>query len=75
MGDFGSYSHEYKLNQDIPELEGVDVVLDGRIDDFSGDCIKCGKFFDIGAKIAKGKVIKIWFLKESIPQATFVKPV
>lgn len=64
MGYFGSCEHFYKLNEDIHELEGIDVLLDGRIDDFIGDCGKCGRFFDIGAKIVKGQVKNVWILKE-----------
>lgn len=67
MGYLGSCEHFYKLNEEIDELEGVDVLLNGRIDDFIGDCEKCGKFFDIGAKIVKGKVKKVWILREKKP--------
>lgn len=64
MGYLGSCEHFYKLNAEIDELKGIDVLLDGRIDDFIGDCEKCGRFFDIGAKIVKGKVKKVWILSE-----------
>ncbi len=40
MGYVGSYSHVYKLGEEIPELEGVNVLLDGRIDNFNGHCGK-----------------------------------
>lgn len=63
MGDFGSFEHEYKLGEDVPELKSVSVVLDGRIDDFIGDCIKCGRFYDVGAEIVEGKVKRVWILK------------
>lgn len=64
MGDFGSFAHVYNLNQKIPELKGIDVVLDGRIDDFIGDCENCDKFFDVGAEIVKGKVTRVWILEK-----------
>lgn len=70
MGYLGSFSHYYKLNQKVHELEGVDVVLDGRIDDFIGDCEKCGRFFDVGAEIVKGKVKRVWVLREMVPIKT-----
>ena len=73
MGDFGSYANEYKLNQNIPELEGINVVLDGRINDFTGDCEVCDKCFDVGAEVVKGKVKRVWVLKEWKPQANIVK--
>ena len=67
MGYLGSFSHNYKLNAAIPELKEVSVILDGRIDDFIGDCPKCEKFFDLGAEIINGKVVKVWILKEIVP--------
>lgn len=67
MGYLGSCEHYYKLNESIEELKKVNIVLDGRIDDFIGDCEKCGKFFDIGAKVRKGKVEEVWILKEVTP--------
>lgn len=73
MGDLGSCGHNYKLNQKIHELKGVNVVLDGRIDDFIGDCEKCERLFDVGAEIVKGKVVKVWILKEVKPQAIIIK--
>ena len=73
MGDYGSYEHEYNLNEDIPELEGVSVVLDGRIDDFNGDCEECGRFFDVGAEIVKGKVKRVWVIREVISQTLPLK--
>ncbi len=73
MGDWGSYSHVYKLGEEIPELEGVNVALDGRIDEFKGDCEKCGRLFTIGADIVEGKVTKVWILKEYTRAANLVK--
>lgn len=72
MGDFGSCVNVYKLDENVAELEGITLVLDGKIDDFIGDCPECGKFFDLGAKIVKGRVTKVWFLNEVIPQASVV---
>ncbi len=73
MGDWGSYNHVYKLGEEVPELEGVDVLLDGRIDDFNGECEKCGRLFDVGAKIVKGKIERVWILKEYKRQARIFK--
>src|SRR5258708_15758111 len=41
MGELGSYSHMYTIGETIPELQGVSVLLDGRIDDFIGGCPNC----------------------------------
>lgn len=73
MGYLGSCEHYYKLNESVHELEGVSVILDGRIDDFNGDCEECGKFFDVGAEIVDGKVKRFWVLKEYIRAAKLVK--
>lgn len=73
MGEFGSYAHVYKLGEKIPELEGVDVTLDGRIDDFNGDCEECGKFFDVGAEIVEGAVKRVWILEEVTPATKIIK--
>lgn len=62
MGDYGSCLNEYKLNEKVEELKGVSVVLDGRVDDFIGDCAYCGKFFDLGAEIKDGRVEKVFLL-------------
>ena len=64
MGKYGSYRHNYKLKQRIPELRGTTVLLDGKIDDFAGDCIECNRFFDIGAEIVNGSVERIFILRE-----------
>lgn len=65
MGDFGSCVNEYKLGEKVEELKGVSVLLDGKNDDFIGDCPHCGKFFDLGANIIKGRVEKVFILKAS----------
>lgn len=62
MGDFGSCVNHYKLGEKVDELKGVDVLLDGRIDDFIGDCPKCGNYFDFGANIVKGKAERVFIL-------------
>lgn len=62
MGDIGSCSHEYKLREDVKELKGVNVLLDGRIDAFVGDCPKCEKVFDLGGDIVNGRVEEIFFI-------------
>lgn len=51
MGDVGSCSNEYNLREDVKELKGVSVLLDGRIDDFVGDCPKCEKIFYLEEKL------------------------
>lgn len=66
MGYIGSCNHWYKLDEKIDELKGVNVILDGRIDDFIGDCPKCEKFFDLGAEIVDGRVERVWILKEVV---------
>ncbi len=55
MGDYGSYDHVYKLGETIPELKGVTILLDGRIDDFVGSCPECEALFDVGARYFRGK--------------------
>lgn len=62
MGDFGSCLNEYKLKEKVEELKGVSLILDGRIDDFIGDCPNCDKFFNLGAEIINGKIEKIFIL-------------
>ena len=66
MGDYGSCINNYKLKENIPELKKVSVILDGRIDDFIGDCSNCGKFYDFGAEIIEGKVMKVWILNKKL---------
>src|SRR5438105_154075 len=73
MGDFGSYSHVYTLEETIPELESVSVRLDGRIDDFIGHCPKCKALFDVGAEIVEGKVTEIFILKQVEVRAALVR--
>lgn len=63
MGDFGSCLNEYKLNEKVDELKGTTITLDGKIDDFIGDCTYCNKFFDLGAVIKEGKVKRVYFLQ------------
>lgn len=73
MGYLGSCEHYYKLGEKVHELEGVTVLLDGRIDDFNGDCEKCGRFFNIGAEIVRGRVKRVWVLKEYMRAAELIK--
>ena len=63
MGYPGSYEHEYTPGETIPELQGVSVLLDGRIAAFSGDCPNCEALFDVGAEIVAGKVTSVFLLK------------
>lgn len=67
MGYMGSCQHYYKIGKKVDELESVSVVLDGKIDDFIGDCPSCDAMFDLGAEIIDGKVGKVFILKESKP--------
>ena len=64
MGQIGSCVNYYTLDQQIVELKGVTVKLNGENDDFIGDCEKCGEFFDLGAEIKKGKVMQVHFLEK-----------
>lgn len=73
MGYLGSCEHHYKLGESVYELEGMTILLDGKIDDFNGDCEECGKFFDVGAEIIKSKVKRAWILKEVFQVAKVVK--
>lgn len=73
MGYLGSCEHYYKLGEKVHELDGLTVLLDGKTDDFNGDCDECGRFFDVGAEVIHGKVKKVWILREVIPQATIIK--
>lgn len=66
MGEVGSCLNNYKLKEKVEELKGVSVLLDGRIDDFIGDCEYCDKFFDLGGEIKDGKVEKVSFLHKSL---------
>lgn len=61
MGQIESCQNTYQLGQNVPELQGVSVVLDGRINDFIGTC-ECGAFFDVAARIHMGKVMNVWVL-------------
>jgi hypothetical protein len=63
MGEWGSFRNTYKLNEPVPELLGVSVLLDGRMDAFRGDCPRCGELFEIGARIIKGRVAKVWIVQ------------
>lgn len=61
MGDYGSCLNYYKLGEKIEELGNMTITLDGKLDDFIGQCSTCGKFFDLGAEIIDGKVEKLLF--------------
>ena len=67
MGYMGSCQHYYKLGEKIDELENISVILDGKIDDFAGDCPNCDAMFDLGAEIIDGRVKKVFILKEIKP--------
>lgn len=71
MGDFGSCINFYKLGQTIPELKGITVTLDGKIDDFIGDCPSCDKLFDLGGAIVDGRVEKVYIMQEVQPITDF----
>jgi hypothetical protein len=73
MGETGSYSHSYKRNEVVPELLGVSVLLDGRIDAFRGTCPRCDALFEIGARIVKGRVAKVWPRQRIEKLATLVR--
>jgi len=60
MGDTWSCLNTYTRNEAIPELLGVSVLLDGRIDAFRGECPHCETLDEIGARISKGRVTKVW---------------
>jgi hypothetical protein len=64
MGYMGSCQHEYTLGKEVDELEGVTVLLDGRIADFSGSCPKCDARFDVGANIVAGKIEKLFIIRQ-----------
>lgn len=64
MGYGGSCGHEYTVGEKVDELEGVSVLLDGRIDDFIGDCPHCETLFDLGAEIVKGRVKRVFILRQ-----------
>jgi hypothetical protein len=59
-GDDGSSHYHYGLGERVKELEGITVTLDGRNDDFIGECTTCHAFYDYGAEIVEGKVIRLW---------------
>jgi hypothetical protein len=73
MGYPGSYEHEYALGETIPELQGVSVLLDGRMAAFSGDCPNCEALFEVGAEIIDGKVRRLFFLRQVKVAATIIK--
>lgn len=62
MGDVGSCVNVYELGEKVEELKGISVLLDGKVDDFIGDCPKCGEFFNLGANIVNGSVEKVFIL-------------
>ena len=65
MGEPGSCLNTYEMYQLIPELQGVSVELDGRIDDFITTCpLPCYYTFLVGAVIEKGAVVKVWPIEE-----------
>ncbi len=70
MGDTGSCLNTYKRGELIPELLGVSVLLDGQIDDFRGECPRCDRVYELGARITKGRVTKLWVLREIAMLAT-----
>jgi hypothetical protein len=64
MGDF-SFDQFYRLNENVPLLKGIDVVLDGHPDSFIGAhwCdASNGEMIDFGARIEKGQVKEVWVL-------------
>jgi ssDNA-binding Zn-finger/Zn-ribbon topoisomerase 1 len=74
MGDYGSCVNCYRLREKIAELGETSARLDGKNDSFIGDCPKCyerklkrnnyiSKYYDFGADIVKGKVMKVWLLE------------
>jgi hypothetical protein len=63
MGDFGSCVHEYKLGEEVIELKGVTVLLDGGIEDFIGNCPLCGALYDVGGEIVDGRIKRVFILK------------
>ena len=73
MGYPGSCDHEYALEEAVEELQGVTVLLDGRIDGFTGTCPTCEALFDIGAEIVDGKVKRVFLLKRVEVAATIIK--
>jgi ribosomal protein L37AE/L43A len=73
MGEVGSYEHEYTLGEPIPQLRGVSVVLDGRIDACIGECPHCEALFTLGATIVHGQVKTVFFLKREERRALIVK--
>lgn len=60
MGSAGSCVNYYKLKEPVAELGDMSVTLDGNLDSFIEQCPRCEKFIDYGAKIIKGKVLKVW---------------
>ena len=68
MGEPGSCLNTYEMYQLIPELQGVSVELDGRIDDFITTCPQpCDYTFLVGAIIEKGAVVRVWPIEEEEP--------
>jgi hypothetical protein len=64
MGDAGSCVNYYRLGDEVEELRGVTVSLDGRIDDFTAGCDSCKSHWDVGGEIVDGKVVRVWNLPE-----------
>jgi hypothetical protein len=71
-GEWGSFYNTYRLNESVPELLGVSVLLDGRVDAFRGDCPRCGALFEISARIVKGRVATVWIVQQIEILATTV---
>ncbi len=53
----------YNIGDKISPLGDMSVILNGKNDDFIGDCPKCGKYYDFGGQIVNGKVESVFILK------------
>lgn len=64
MGEVMSCENFYALNEKVKELKGFTGEMNKDEDCFISDCPDCHEFFDYGATVVKGKVVKLYLLAE-----------
>lgn len=61
MGEVMSCLNHYRLREPVPELRGATLTLVPPIPDyFEAECGECEKYIDMGARIVKGRVWRVW---------------
>ena len=68
MGDGGSCLYHYDMGEPVQELEGITVTLDARNDSLIAECKVCPAFYDFGAEIVEGRVMRVWYMpRDGVP--------